>query len=87
MLNSPLGMDRPAARATPLRNGPLGDYLLRHVIGIAAYAVHRVGVIESIEATIKTVLRRRTHAAETGVGDRCSQIGEEPLLAGRARWV
>lgn len=38
----------------------LGDFLLRHIDGIAAYCDHQVrfGVIESINTTIKAVLRR-----------------------------
>jgi transposase len=38
----------------------LGDFLFRHVEGIAAYCDHRVrfGVVESINTTIKAVLRR-----------------------------
>jgi len=38
----------------------LGDFLFRHVEGIAAYADHpvRFGVVESINTTIKAVLRR-----------------------------
>jgi transposase len=38
----------------------LGDFLLKHVDGIAAYCDHRVrfGVVESINTTIKAVLRR-----------------------------
>jgi len=38
----------------------LGDFLFRHVEGIAAYCDHpvRFGVVESINTTIKAVLRR-----------------------------
>ncbi len=38
----------------------LGDFLFRHVEGIAAYCDHQVrfGVVESINTTIKAVLRR-----------------------------
>ena len=38
----------------------LGDFLFTHVEGIAAYCDHRVrfGVVESINTTIKAVLRR-----------------------------
>jgi transposase len=38
----------------------LGDFLLTHIDGIAAYCDHRVrfGVVESVNATIKGVLRR-----------------------------
>jgi transposase len=38
----------------------LGDFLFRHVEGLAAYADHRVrfGVVESLNTTIKAVLRR-----------------------------
>ena len=38
----------------------LGDFLLKHINGIAAYCDHRVrfGVVESINTTIKAVLRR-----------------------------
>jgi transposase len=38
----------------------LGDFLLRHLEGIAAYCVHpvRFGVVESLNTTIKGVLRR-----------------------------
>ncbi len=38
----------------------LGDFLFRHVEGIAAYADHHVrfGVVEAINTTIKAVLRR-----------------------------
>lgn len=38
----------------------LGDFLLRHIDGIAAYCDHpvRFGVVESINTTIKAVLRR-----------------------------
>ncbi|HJZ72471.1 MAG TPA: transposase [Vicinamibacterales bacterium] len=38
----------------------LGDFLLRHINGIAAYCDHpvRFGVVESVNTTIKAVLRR-----------------------------
>ena len=38
----------------------LGDFLFRHIEGIAAYCDHHVrfGVVESINTTIKAVLRR-----------------------------
>ena len=38
----------------------LGDFLFRHIEGIAAYCDHpvRFGVVESINTTIKAVLRR-----------------------------
>jgi transposase len=38
----------------------LGDFLLKHIEGIAAYCDHavRFGVVESINTTIKAVLRR-----------------------------
>lgn len=38
----------------------LGDFLLKHINGIAAYCDHpvRFGVVESINTTIKAVLRR-----------------------------
>jgi transposase len=38
----------------------LGDFLFRHIEGIAAYCDHpvRFGVVESIDTTIKAVLRR-----------------------------
>jgi hypothetical protein len=38
----------------------LGDFVLKHIEGIAAYCDHavRVGVVESINTTIKAVLRR-----------------------------
>ena len=38
----------------------LGDFLFRHIEGIAAYCDHQVrfGVVESINTTIKAVLRR-----------------------------
>ena len=38
----------------------LGDFLFRHLEGIAAYCDHQVrfGVVESINTTIKAVLRR-----------------------------
>ena len=38
----------------------LGDFLLRHIEGIAAYCDHHVrfGVVESVNTTIKAVLRR-----------------------------
>ncbi len=38
----------------------LGDFLLKHIAGIAAYCDHpvRFGVVESINTTIKAVLRR-----------------------------
>ena len=38
----------------------LGDFLLKHIDGIAAYRDHpvRFGVVESINATTKAVLRR-----------------------------
>src|SRR5665811_1807409 len=38
----------------------LGDFLFRHLEGIAAYGDHRVrfGVVESLNTTIKAVLRR-----------------------------
>ena len=38
----------------------LGDFLLTHIEGIAAYCDHpvRIGVVESINTTIKAVLRR-----------------------------
>jgi hypothetical protein len=38
----------------------LGDFLLRHLDGIAAYCDHRVrfGVVESVNTTIKAVIRR-----------------------------
>jgi transposase len=38
----------------------LGDWLFRHLVGIAAYGDHpvRFGVVESLNTTIKAVLRR-----------------------------
>jgi hypothetical protein len=38
----------------------LGDFLFRHLEGIAAYCDHpvRFGVVESVNTTIKAVLRR-----------------------------
>ena len=38
----------------------LGDFLLKHINGIAAFCDHavRFGVVESINTTIKAVLRR-----------------------------
>lgn len=38
----------------------LGDFLLKHIDGTAAYCDHavRFGVVESISTTIKAVLRR-----------------------------
>jgi transposase len=38
----------------------LGDFLLTHIDGIAAYCDHavRFGVVESVNATIKGVIRR-----------------------------
>ena len=38
----------------------LGEFLFRHIEGIAAYCDHpvRFGVVESINTTIKAVLRR-----------------------------
>ena len=38
----------------------LGDFLLKHINGIAAYCDHsvRFGVVESIDTTVKAVLRR-----------------------------
>jgi transposase len=38
----------------------LGNFLLKHITRIAAYCDHavRFGVVESINTTIKTVLRR-----------------------------
>jgi transposase len=57
----------------------LGDFLLKHIEGIAADCDHRVrfGVVESVNTTIKDVLRRaprharrRDAAAEIEVGDR-----------------
>ena len=38
----------------------LGDFLFHHIEGIAAYCDHpvRFGVVESINTTIKAVLRR-----------------------------
>ncbi len=38
----------------------LGDFLLKHIAGIAAYCDHQVrfGVVESVNTTIKAVLRR-----------------------------
>jgi transposase len=38
----------------------LGDFLFRHIDGIAAYCDHpvRFGVVESVNTTIKSVLRR-----------------------------
>jgi transposase len=38
----------------------LGDFLLTHINGIAAYCDHavRFGVVESVNATIKGVIRR-----------------------------
>jgi transposase len=38
----------------------LGDFLLKHIEGIAAYCDHHVrfGVVESVNTTIKAVLRR-----------------------------
>jgi len=42
----------------------LGDFLLKHIEGIAAYCDHQVrfGVIESINTTVKAVLRRARYA-------------------------
>jgi len=41
-------------------DGALGDFLFKHIEGIAAYCDHHVrfGVVESINTTIKAVLRR-----------------------------
>src|SRR5712691_8489894 len=38
----------------------LGDFLVRHLEGIAAYCFHpvRFGVVESVNTTIKAILRR-----------------------------
>ena len=64
--------------AATARDGTLGDFLLTHLDGIAAYCDHpvRFGVVESINTTIKAVLRRARGmrddhaAAETQVGNR-----------------
>lgn len=46
----------------------LGDFLLTHINGIAAYCDHRVrfGVVESINATIKGVIRRARGMRDEG---------------------
>src|SRR6266852_2126195 len=50
---------RPAVTAAA-RNERVGEFLFTHVEGIAAYCDHpvRFGVVESINTTIKAVLRR-----------------------------
>ena len=47
----------------------LGDFLFRHVEGIAAYCDHpvRFGVVESINTTIKAVLRRARGMRDEGM--------------------
>lgn len=47
----------------------LGDFLFRHVEGIAAYCDHQVrfGVVESINTTIKAVLRRARGMRDEGM--------------------
>jgi transposase len=46
----------------------LGDFLLKHIDGIAAYCDHQVrfGVVESINTTIKAVLRRARGMRDEG---------------------
>jgi hypothetical protein len=55
----PAWLDQGAALATPARDERLGDVLFRHLEGIAAYGDHpvRFGVVESVNTTIKAVLR------------------------------
>jgi transposase len=55
----------------------LGDFLFRHVEGIAAYCDHpvRFGVVESINARIKAVLRR------------ARGMRDEPMLLLKVKWA
>jgi transposase len=55
----------------------LGAFLLKHIEGIAAYCDHRVrfGVVESINTTIKSVLRR------------ARGFRDEPLLLLKLKWA
>jgi hypothetical protein len=55
-----LGLAEGPALATPAEMEKLGDTLVNHFDGIAAYCDHsvRFGVVESINTTIKGVLRR-----------------------------
>ena len=56
----PLGLAEGAAVAATPEMERLGDLLFKHFDGIAAYCDHpvRFGVVESINTTIKAVLRR-----------------------------
>jgi len=72
----------------------LGDFLFRHIEGIAAYCDHpvRFGVVESINTTIKAVLRRAGRAEHererlSRHRDRSRIVGDEDkrdLVRGRA---
>jgi transposase len=55
----------------------LGDFLLTHIDGIAAYCDHavRFGVVESINTTIKAVLRR------------ARGMRDEPMLLLKLKWA
>jgi transposase len=55
----------------------LGDFLLKHIDGIAAYCDHavRFGVVESINTTIKAVLRR------------ARGMRDEPMLLLKLKWA
>jgi len=55
----------------------LGDFLFRHIEGIAAYCDHpvRFGVVESINTTIKAVLRR------------ARGMRNEPMLLLKLKWT
>jgi hypothetical protein len=55
----------------------LGEFLFKHLDGIAAYCDHQVrfGVVESINTTIKAVLRR------------ARGMRDEPMLILKLKWA
>ena len=68
------GVARSAGSAPPEMNR-LGEFLLRHFDGIAAYCDHpvRFGVVESLNTTIKAILRRAR--------------GDEKILVFKLKWA
>jgi hypothetical protein len=65
----------------------LGDFLFRHVEGIAAYCDHpvRFGVVESINTTIKAVLRRARGMRDDAMLLLILKMGDRPPDSVRSR--
>jgi hypothetical protein len=65
----------------------LGDFLLTHINGIAAYCDHlvRFGVVESINTTIKAVLRRARGMRDEEMLLLKIEVGHRPPHPVRAR--